>query len=275
MDMNGQTNSSSQASGRPERSWIGVCLLLFAAWLLPAQAPRAATPEAAPFVMGTNTDEATLTGKWYRRLYGEAFRRMGVPLTVTTMPIARLTAAANTGEVHGQPSRLAVYAETNPDQLRVDEVVHGMQLALFGFDPGARLGYPKRLEELAQGKWAVEYQRGILLCEKTLKPLVPADKLSDITNTAQGMHKLRAGRTDLYCDFSLNLESQLLTPEFKGVTGFRPVLDLGTALPLYPYVHKSRAELAPKLAETLKKMKAEGLIERYFRDARREIEAAR
>lgn len=273
--MNRQTNNSSKESPRPERSRIGLCLMLFAACLLPAQAPRAAPPAVAPFVMGTDHDETTLVGKWYRRIYGEAFRRMEVPLTVTIMPIARLTVMANAGEIHGQPSRLAVYAEANPDQLRVDEVVHDMQLALFGFDPGARLGYPKRLEELAQGKWAVEYQRGILLCEKTLKPLVPADKLSDITNTAQGMNKLRAGRTDLYCDFRLNLEAQLLTPEFRGVTGFRPVLDLGNALPLYPYVHKSRAELAPKLAETLKKMKAEGLIERYFREARHEIEAAR
>lgn len=253
-------------------TWL---MLLLAVWLAPVQAPLAASPAAEPFVMGTNTEENSLSGKWHRRIYGEAFRRMGVPLTVVTMPIERLTVMANAGEVHGQPLRLAVYAQAHPNQLRVDEVVHDMRLALYGFDPGARAGYPNRLEDLATGKWTVEYQRGILLCEKTLKPLVPADKLSDITSTAQGMNKLRAGRTDLFCDFDVNLNTELLKPEFKGATGFRPVLDLGLALPLYPYVHKSRADLAPQLAATLKKMKAEGLIERYLVEAKRELEAAR
>ena len=225
--------------------------------------------------MGTDQEETSLVGKWYRRIYGEAYRRMGVPLSIVTLPTMRLTVMADAGEVDGQPNRLAVYAAEHPNQIRVDEVLFETKLSLYAFDPEDRGSYPKRLEELTSGKWMVEYRRGVVLCEKVLKPLLPADKLSDIANTDQGMKKLQGGRTHLLCDFTLGVEAQLLTPEFKGIAGFRPVLDLGVTLALYPYVHKNRAELAPRLAETLKKMKAEGLIDRYFREAKREIEATR
>lgn len=252
-------------------------LALVAALLLPAQTVLAASPPelTAPFVMGTDAEETTVTGKWYRRIYGEAFRRLGIPLSFLVSPTARLSTMADEGQVHGQATRLASYAEAHPNQLRVDEFAHLVRLALYAFDREARTGYPKRLEDLASGNWLVEYRRGVAICEKTLKPLLPAEKLSDITSTAQGMLKLKSGRTDLYCEFDLSIQFELLTPEFRGVSGFRPVLDLGVALQMYPYVHKSRSELAPKLAETLKKMKAEGLVEHYLREVQREHEAAR
>lgn len=234
---------------------------------------HAATPE--PFVMGTDTEETKLYGKWYRRIYVEAFRRMGVPLTVALVPTARLTTMAEQGEVHGQPSRIFAYANTHPNQLRVEEVLHLVRLALFAFGPTANPGQPRRLEDLAEGKWQVEYRRGVDICEQTLKPLLPAGRLSDVTSVEQGLKKLRAGRTDLYCDFDAAVRNELLGPSFNVETAFRVALDLGVGFSLYPYVHKSRAELAPRLADALRKMKAEGLIERYLREAERELEAAR
>jgi hypothetical protein len=61
-------------------------------------------------------------------------------------------------------------------------------------------------------------------------------------------------------------------PDFKDLRGIRPVLDLIAEQWMYPYLHKSRAELAPALAATLKRMKAEGLIAQYQREAWREAE---
>ena len=253
------------------RALIAVVLLLPSQWAL--SAPLAVT--TTPFLMGTDTEETTLVGKWYRRIYNEAFRRMGVPLAVVVLPTARLTTMADEGEVHGQASRLASYAEAHPEQLRVDEVVHEARLALYGFDPTGNASYPAKLADLNKGKWLVEYRRGIVACDKTLRPIVPADKLADATNEEQGLKKLKAGRIDLYCDFDLVVQGEMLTPAFKGVAGFNRVIDLGVKLPLYPYVHKSRADLVPKLAAAISKMKTEGLIDRYFRDARTELEAQR
>jgi len=49
------------------------------------------------------------------------------------------------------------------------------------------------------------------------------------------------------------------------------MIEIGTAMPLYPYLHPKRAELAPQLAFALKEMKAEGLVERYRLEALREL----
>lgn len=260
---------------RDFRYWFRPFALGFAAILGVSVFSSAHAVAAEPFVMGTDVEETKLYGKWYRRVYGEAFRRMGVPLTVALVPTARLTTMADQGEVHGQPSRILAYVNAHPNQVRVEEALHQVRLALFAFGAAANPDQPGRLEDLAAGRWQVEYRRGVDICEQTLKPVLPAGRLSDVTSVEQGLKKLRAGRTDLYCDFDAAVRNELLGPTFKAETGYRMALDLGVGFPLYPYMHKSRAGLAPRLAETLRKMKAEGLIERYFRDAERELEAAR
>jgi hypothetical protein len=253
--------------------WLAVAMALLAPLPALAAAPAPAVP--ATFVMATDLDETTPYGKWYRRIYAEAFRRMGVPLKVETLPTARVTVSADQGEVHGQGSRVFAYADSHPNQLRVDEVLHEVRLVLFAFGPANRPDQPRRIEDLAGGKWLVEYRRGVAICEQKLKPLVAAERLSDVTTIDQGLKKLKAGRTDFYCDFDTGVQNELLMPAFKGEAGYRNALDLGVGIPLYPYVHKSRAELAPRLAETLRRMKAEGLIERYRREAEQEAGAAR
>lgn len=231
-----------------------------------------AAPET--FVMGTDLEESKPMGRWYRRIYGEAFRRLGVPLTIVVAPTARLTILADQGEIHGQGSRVFGYADSHLDQVRVEEVLHEVRLALFAFGPPSRAGDPRRIEDLATGKWSVEYRRGVAICEKLLAPVVPPAQFSDVTSVEQALRKLKSGRADLYCDFDLSVRNDLLTPVFGGTAGFRQALDLNVGLPLYPYVHRSRAELAPRLAETLREMKREGLIDRYRRDAELEAGAA-
>jgi polar amino acid transport system substrate-binding protein len=250
------------------RGWLSA-LALLGTLALPA---AGAAPE--PFVMGTDMEETKPLGQWYRRIYGEAFRRLGVPLTVVVAPTARLTILADQGEIHGQASRVFGYADGHPDQVRVEETLHEVRLALFTAAPPSPSADPRRTEDLASGRWTVEYRRGVAICEKLLAPVVPPEQLSDVTSVEQALKKLKSGRADLYCDFDTAVRNELLTPAFKGSTGFRQALDLNVGLPLYPYLHRSQAELAPRLAETLRKMKAEGLIDRYLRDVEREARAA-
>jgi polar amino acid transport system substrate-binding protein len=249
-----------------------VWLVLLA--LLGTLTPPAVWAVPGPFVMGTDLEESKPLGQWYRRIYGEAFRRLGVPLTIVVAPTARLTILADQGEIHGQCSRVFGYADSHSDQVRVEEALHEVRLALFAFGPPSRSGDPGRTEDLATGKWTVEYRRGVAICEKLLAPVVPPAQLSDVTSVVQALRKLKSGRADLYCDFDTAVRSELLTAAFKDVTTFRQALDLNVGLPLYPYVHRSRAELAPRLAETLREMKREGLIDRYLRDVEREAGAA-
>jgi polar amino acid transport system substrate-binding protein len=249
------------------------CLLVLSLLGLFGSATQAAAP--APFLLATDLHESSLMGKWYRRIYGEVFARMGVPLEVLTVPVARMTNIVDLGDAHGQASRVFAYADSHPNQIRVEEAVHDVRLALYAFVPPSPSGQPRdqprRLDDLASGKWLVEYRRGVAICEKTLKPVLPAERLSDVTTVEQALRKLKAGRTDLYCDFDSSVRNELVTAAFNTETGYRQVLDLNVGLPLYPYLHRSRADLAPRLAEVLRKMKAEGLIERYLHEAEREL----
>ncbi len=255
--------------------FAGKNLLLIVLGLMALLVSPAHAAGAEPFVLGTDFEETSPMGKWYRRIYGEVFRRMGVPLSFVVMPTARLTILADQGEVDGQPSRVMAYAETHPNQIRVDEVLHEVRLGLYTFNSVTRPAQAGRIEDLASGKWLVEYRRGVAICEKLLKPLLPSDRISDVTSTDQGLKKLKSGRTDYYCDFDAAIRNEILTPEYKGDVRFRRALDLGVGIQLYPYVHKSRADLAPRLAETLRKVKAEGLVERYLREVEREAENVR
>jgi hypothetical protein len=214
-------------------------------------------------------------GKWYRRIYDEAFARLGVPLRMIVVPTARLSSVVDQGDMDGQPSRVFAYADSHPNQLRVDEVLHVARLVLYAFGPAGKSGNPARLEDLATGQWRVEYRRGVDICEKTLRPVLPAERLSDVTNVDQGLKKLRARRTDLYCDFDTAVRNEMVTPAFTGETGYRQAFDLNVSVPLYPYIHKDHAELAPRLAGVLRQMKAAGLIERYLREAERELGVTR
>jgi polar amino acid transport system substrate-binding protein len=263
----------SERAGKATLACLRHGWLVFLA-LLGTLTPPAVWAAPGPFVMGTDLEESKPMGQWYRRIYGEAFRRMGVPLTIMVAPTARLTILTDQGEIHGQASRIFGYADTHPDQVRVEEVLHEVRLVLFAFGPPAPSGDPRRIADLATGRWTVEYRRGVAICEKLLAPVVPPGQLSDVTSVEQALRKLKSGRADLYCDFDLSVRNDLLTPAFGGTAGFRQALDLNVGLPLYPYLHRSRAELAPRLAETLREMKREGLIDRYLRDVEREAGAA-
>ena len=248
--------------------WV-VLVVLVALWL-PATGEVGAQARDAVFVMGTSQDGDTFLGRWQRRIYPELFRRLGMTVRFQVMPLQRLSVASEQGAVDGEVARIGSYASQHPALVRVDEPVYDIVWALFSIDPGLRLG---SLAELATRPWRVTYQRGIAICEKALKAVVPADRLLDVGTDAQGFNMLRVGRSDLHCTGDLTLPTLQSLPELRGVDISHRVLEISVD-PLYPLVHQRLAELAPRMAVALKQMKAEGLIERYRAEALREMAAA-
>ena len=223
---------------------------------------------APPFVMGMVDPETTYVPKWYRRLYGEAFKRLGLRVELATYPTQRIGALLDQGAVDGEVSRARIYEEVHPELIRVDESVVDIAFALYAADATLEL---KRLEDLSAMKLRISYRRGVLFCEKALATVLPLEQMVDVTQAEQGLKMLLTGRTDLFCDVDLSVLSALQSAELKGATTIRRVLVLQTA-PLYPYLLRKHAELAPRLAAVLKAMKSEGLIERYRLEALREVE---
>lgn len=249
--------SRQAPSWRRMASFILIAGFLFS--IAPANGQSASAP-ATTFIIGFDAAPDTYSAKWFSKIYTEAFRRLGIPVLLESYALKRRGIQAESGGIDGEANRAYGYGATHPALVRVEESVVDLNLGLYTASPTLRL---ERIEDLSSGDMLVEYRRGIALCENALKPLVAVDRLSDVTTEEQGIKKLVARRTDVYCDFSLAVLLALHTPDLKGVTTVRKVLDVGKSIPTYPYLHKKHADLAPRLAATLKQMKAEGLIETY------------
>jgi hypothetical protein len=218
-----------------------------------------------PFIIGLDT--SNLYGKTAALIYTEAFKRLAIPVKFESLTFARRSLQADNGDIDGEGARVYEYGAAHPNLVRVEESIVDLHFALFTANPTLHLN---RLDELSSTPYLVEYKRGILLCETKLKQLLPPERLSELTSTDQGVKKLLAGRTDLYCDIEFFVLQALHSLEVKGVSTVHKAFDFGV-IPTYPYLHKKHAELAPRLAATLKKMKSEGLIEAYRLQAEREM----
>ncbi|WP_298883932.1 hypothetical protein [uncultured Bradyrhizobium sp.] len=221
-----------------------------------------------PLVMATNQPDTTYEGQWQRRVYAEAFRRLGVPIEVTLMPTARMTAMADAGTVDGQFVRVFGYADAHPDQVRVEEPIYQVVFGLWVSNPALNL---PRLEDLAATGWTGIYRRGVEQCQNALSLALPSDRLTDVATTELGLQMLLAGRVDFYCELDGAVLNALYLPEFRNVTSVRQLATFGDAIALHPYLHRKHAELAVHLATVLKQMKADGSLERFRREVKYEL----
>lgn len=263
--MDAPSNRSAQRIQTGWRWTVSRIALLTTA--LVCHALWAADPALAPFTVGVASAPDTYAFKFLTRVYTEAFARLKVPVRFVVFPLKRQELEMEAGRIDAEANRAMDYGASRPDLLRVDEPVLELNLALFTAHPGLRLD---RIEDLSTNGMQVEYRRGIVLCEKALKPLVPPERLSDVATHVQGLKKLLALRTDVYCDFSLNIAIAQHTPEFANATGIRKLMDVAKVVATYPYLHERHSETARRLAAVLKAMKAEGLFETYHRQVERE-----
>ena len=219
-------------------------------------------------VIATNQPETTYEGKWQRRVYEEAFKRLGVPFEVTLMPTLRMTAMADAGDIDGQFVRVFAYADAHPEQIRVEEPLYQVMFGLWVSNPALNLS---RLGDLAATGWTGIYRRGIEQCQNSLSGVLPGERLSSVATPELGLRMLLAGRVDFYCELDGAVLNALYLPEFKNVPSVRPLLMYGDTIALHPYLHKKHAELAGRLAAVLKQMKADGSLERFRREVKYEL----
>lgn len=254
-------------------AWVGqlpgiTAWLLGACWIGSPALAQPLAPTPAPFVMGVDTAPDTFFFKWHSLIYTEVFRRLDRPFQLESYALKRQGLQIEAGVIDGESNRAYGYGASQPNLVRVEEPILELVLALHTGHPTLRL---QRLEDLSSTALQVEYRRGILLCENALKPLVPAHRLSDVATIEQGVKKLLTQRTDVYCDFTVNLLTARHTPELAGAAGVRTLIQVGKPVLTYPYLHRKHADLAPRMAAVLKQMKAEGLIDAYRLQVEREL----
>ncbi len=241
---------------KTRRSFVAGGIVGLAA--MPWTAARSAAPPA--FVLGTDADETTFYGLWLRRVYAEALRRLDMRLEAAVFPTMRASLMADQGSIDGEMVRAPSYAAAHPDLVRVDEPMFDVAFAIYAAKamPGAN-----RLEDLVAADTHGVYRRGVAVCENALKPALPADRLSEVTTTAQGLGMLVARRGVFFCELDSSVWNEVSALSARDAAAVQKLFNLGNPVPLYPYLHRKHAELAPRLAAVLKQMKAEGLFDRY------------
>jgi polar amino acid transport system substrate-binding protein len=213
----------------------------------------------ARIVMASFGQEDSFASRWLELIYTEAFQQLGVALEIRFFPAARAGAEALAGNVDGELARSLEYEATQTVMIHIPEPTLYVATAAYTLRPDIHLA--SGWEGLRGTAYRTEYRFGFSVTERKLMAVVPLASLSAVQNSETGLRKLILGRTDLYVDTVEAIEPLLASAEFRR-SGIRvaSVLQRG---PLYAYLNKKHAHLAPRLALILRRMRESGQIERY------------
>ncbi len=233
-------------------------MLALAALLCSPAATAQQQIASAPFVMATHQADTNFQGQWVRRIYTEAFRRLGVPMEVQAIPLQRMTEMLDRGEIDGDVGRVHAHGAAHPELVRVEESMYDVVFGLYTLDPTIELNH---VNDLAGKPWSATYVRGAAICERLLRPQLPPESITTIVTDEQGMEMLALKRANFFCSANHTIADVASRERYRKLPPPRLALSMGT-IPLYPYLHRRHAALAPRLAAVLREMRAEGLIER-------------
>ena len=192
----------------------------------------------------------------------EAYRRIGVAARSVYLPNERGLRAAALGEVDADTMRVAGTEQRYTDLVPVPEM-------LLTFDG---LVFTTGLTFKVDGwdslrPYSICVLRGFKVAEQATQGM----QVTFGESTAGVIQMLHAGRCQVtVLDAPVWLEIDRLKAG-PMLTLTPPVV----SLPLYHYVHRSHADLAPKLAAALRDMRADGTTERLLAADEAPIEAAR
>jgi polar amino acid transport system substrate-binding protein len=237
-----------------------LCALL--AWLAPAH-----SREQIVMTMMFREGEAP-EGQLARRIYREAFDRMGLTLVTIYLPPKRGAIEVETGHVDGELGRASDYGLSHPNLIRVEEAAMTLTVAAYAASPTIKLtGW----DSFRDTNYRVEYRFGMQIPPSRLRG-VRHELVSSAPTSLSGLKKLGIDRADVYIDFEDNVETLLRANDFPGRERIAKVCILERA-PIHAYLNRQREALEPKLSAVLRQMKREGLISKYQREIDAEFSA--
>ena len=185
----------------------------------------------------------------------EAFRRVGIHMRLVQQPSERGLQNANSGYIDGDVARIMGMEKLYPNLIRVPEKLMDFKFSAFSRESGAPVN------------WAgirarrVGYIRGWKIFEKNLSG---APMVVSVNDTSQLFHLLEKKRVDVALYEERMGIVLLKRPDFTNLQAYsHPVMDI----PVFIYLNRRHAYLAPKLACALRDLKAEGFYETAYQRA--------
>lgn|GEM_PF-1726181 len=221
-----------------------VCLILLSTPALSAE----------KFVMAFNKDpEANSQYRFYRELYHTAFAKLGMSFEYVLCSSNLCTVLANSGEVDGEPQRIKAYGDRNRNLVRVNEPVFVNRTLFFSMKKALRLD---GVDSLKNTKLFVDYVAGSAWSRQKLAPIVRKEYLTPVNSISESLDRLHSHSSDVL----VALETHVFEQLSADYANYGDIVVVGVVGEnhSFPYVHHSRSELAPKLANVLKEMKASG-----------------
>ena len=187
------------------------------------------------------------------RLLTEIYRQAGLALQIEVLPASRASMMSLAGQMDGDLIRIQNYGQNYPQLLRVDPAYYRVSVRAYSLID--RFALVRTREDLQH--YSVGAIRGMPYANE-LTENHPALTLTQ--NSIQMFRMLQARRLDLVLSSSIAAQSSINKLRIKDVLE-SPEL---ARFELHHYLHLRHKDLAPRIAEVIRKMKASGELERLI-----------
>ncbi|MEJ6006700.1 ABC transporter substrate-binding protein [Paucibacter sp. AS339] len=180
----------------------------------------------------------------------EAYKRAGLQLEVIHMPGERSLLSANNGQTDGELYRKAGLETAYPNLLMVPVALMRYEIVAFS----------KRSDINLQGwdslrPYRFDFIKGIKIIEDNTVGM----RFETVASMRQAFSKLMLDRCDLVL---MNRISGLATLRALKLEGIHPLSPPLASFPVYHYLHKSHADLLPRLSKILRELEQEKFMQR-------------
>ncbi|PCI29428.1 MAG: ABC transporter substrate-binding protein [SAR324 cluster bacterium] len=206
----------------------------------------------SPIVMGKQLELVTIQGSGIAEITSlilrQAYKQIGIGLTITYLPAQRALIESNEGIVDGEVHRILGIEKRYPNLIRIPVSIWHMKGVVF----------TKNVTFEVKGWQSLEpYRIGTLRGVKFVE------------NNTQGMNRLRVrdytqlflmladNRLDIVVLAQLSGLKALKATKAEGIRILSPPL---TVLKLYHYLHRKNLHLIPEITKALKEMEQQGKI---------------
>lgn len=180
----------------------------------------------------------------------EAYRRLGINLTVHKLPGERTLVHANDGKMDGELYRKLGMEREYPNLVIIPVPLQTYEIVIFTRGTSFVVGGWDSLRPYTLG-----FMRGIKIVQENTQGM----RVEAVPTMQQAFEKMMMGRTDLVLGNRLSGTAVIKSMNLEGITVLEPPL---ASFPVYHYLHKRHEALVPELTRVLRQMQTDKSIER-------------